>query len=275
MPHAVILQIGGLEEIGTPLHGNAVLPVSAQCAASRGINAGKRMEVTREVRLVRISANSCQLRPSNFGALVQSAHCALKASHPAPLLGRKTNILTEDLVQAPLADTKRDRRFANAVTTKQAESSHNVACPFPRRSLFTKHVVQHLQRNRRTGCWLAQALPRDRPQVVKRKRLFKEEVRTFAQPGAKSSRPKDYSDQPLHIAGRYQLCGRARANQQCRCDRHITLRTAIGQVVRRERNDKVDLAPRQHQLPLVRHMRSTRIPELFNAPSQRWQRLAL
>ena len=95
------------------------------------------MEVTREVRLVCISASDCQFRPSHFVALVKSAHRALKASYPAPLLGRKTNILAEDMVQASLTDTKLACRLSNAERSKQAERSHNMGSPFPRGSPFT------------------------------------------------------------------------------------------------------------------------------------------
>jgi hypothetical protein len=90
------------------------------------------MEVTRKVRLVCIPASDCQFCPSHFSALVQSTHYALKAPYPAPLLGRKTDILAEDLVQPPLTDTKLACRLANATRTKQAERSHNMASPFPR-----------------------------------------------------------------------------------------------------------------------------------------------
>jgi len=68
---------------------------------------------------------------------VQSPHYALKAPYPAPLLGRKTNILAEDMVQAPLTDTKLACRFSNAERSKQAQRRANMASLFPRRSLLT------------------------------------------------------------------------------------------------------------------------------------------
>ena len=72
------------------------------------------MEIPREVGLIGVSASDSQLRPSHIAALVQCPHHALKPSHPAPLFGRKANILAEDMVQAPRADAQRARRFTNA-----------------------------------------------------------------------------------------------------------------------------------------------------------------
>src|ERR1700688_2587844 len=139
--------------------------------------------------LVRITASSCQLRPSHIAALVERPQRTLKASNPAPLFRRKTNILTEDRVQPPLADAQRACRFANAKRPKQVQRPANMASPFPCRSSLTEHLVQDLQRNLGRGFQIAQAITHrfHRPQVVKTLGLFVEEGRAFTQPRAKSS----------------------------------------------------------------------------------------
>src|SRR5271156_3138276 len=91
--------LGVLKKSEPQLHSNVILPSPARGDVGGWVDTGEAVEVTREVRLVCISASESQLRPTHFGALVQSTDYALKASHPAPLLGRKTNILTEDMVQ--------------------------------------------------------------------------------------------------------------------------------------------------------------------------------
>src|ERR1700723_3758298 len=120
---------GVLKKSEPCLEHHVVLPTSASLAVSGGINPGETAEIAREVRLVRVSTSDCQLRPSHFVALVQSAHRALKASHPAPLLGRKANVLTEDSVQAPFANAQGVCCFAHAERPERAQRLQNVATP--------------------------------------------------------------------------------------------------------------------------------------------------
>ena len=169
-PHAGIGRHWRLEEIGTPqLERNMVLPSPARCAVCRGINAREAMEIPREVGLVGVSASDSQLRPSHIAPLVQCPHGALKPSHPAPLFGRKANILAEDMVQAPCADAQRARRFTNAQRSKQTQCPANVASPFPSRSPLTKHLVQNLQGNFRRGLQSRASDPASLPSAKGRK----------------------------------------------------------------------------------------------------------
>ena len=214
---------------------------------------GEATEIAREMGLVCITASGCQLRPSHIAALVQRPKRTLKASNPAPLFRRKTNILAEDSVQPPLADAQRACRFVNAKRPKQVQRAANMArrsrAEARSQSISSRicNVISGVVARSRKRSRQASMGHRSPSETDCSKKSSARSRNQGPRPPGRNTTPASLFISPVATNSADVRAPTSKAG----ATGYITLRTAIRQMIRRERDNELNLAPRQHQLALV------------------------